>query len=79
MKVKERRNKMTNRQKRAVYYNVQKRKREGFEKIIKDYSLTDVDFKYKQLQRNIDLVKYELNKKYSWSYVVEILEKYNLI
>lgn len=70
---------MTNNQKCTVYYNVQKRKREGFEKIVNDYSLTDVYLKYKQLQRNIDIVKAELLKKYSWCEVVEILEKYNLM
>ena len=70
---------MTNSQKCAVYYSVQKRKRAGFEKIVNDYSLTDVDFKFKQLQRNIDLVKDELLKRYNWREVVEILEKYNLM
>ena len=70
---------MTNNQKCAIYYSVQKRKQEGFKKIVNDYSLTDVDYKYKQLQRNIDLVKDELLKQYNWSEVVAILKKYKLM
>ena len=70
---------MTNTQKCAVHYNIQKRKREGIEKIVNDYSLTDVYLKYKQLQRNIDIVKAELLKRYNWGEVVEILEKYHLM